>query len=1008
MSFRNHSVPVLALVFALSLPLAAQNAAIVGTVKDAQEGMIANATVILSNVATAIAQTTKTDAAGNFEFPVVKPGQYTLSAEQPGFKKFVQNRITLAVDERARVDAVMQVGEASTAVTVDAAAVGVQTESSSLGEVVTNKKITEIPLNGRFFLDLALLTTGTVAPSTNNRTFLAVPSGIGSSGINASGTREDATNYLFDGINLSDMVQNQITFQPNLDMIQEFKVQTNAFTAEYGRNAGIIINAVSLSGTNAFHGTAFEFVRNDKFDAKNYFDPAGPIFPFKRNIYGYSLGGPVRRNHTFFFTSYEGREGREVASIKAQVPTAAQRGSAASPIIQKLLAAVPQANDATGTFFVGSAPRKRELNQFTGRIDHNFSDRDSIFGTFISNRDSRTEPTLQGNNLPGFGDTRPAKRELLALGYTHVFAPTLTNEFRAGLNRVRIDFLPAFDGKPADFGISSPSGVFPEFIVSGGMAFGGIAGFPQGRGDTTFQYSDTAAWTRGRHTFKFGTEFRRVRNNNFNNGTGGAINFPNLAAFLAGAPTSATETALPASPAIRANALDIFAQDDFKVNSRLTLNVGVRWEYNGVPNEIHNRLSVYDFAQNKLVQVGHGVDRPYHQQFTNFGPRVGMVFDPFGRGKTVLRAGAGIYYDQPVTNVVTGLGSNPPFSTSVNNTSNVSLAAPFNLPPGTGSAIAAVDPNFRSGILYSYNANIQHEAFATVFQVSYVGSQGRHLRLTGDYNQGINGVRPIPNFTSIAVQEAVSNSNYNGLWLSANKRLAKGLTFSTSFTFSKSIDDNSVGSSNPQIQNFNNIAAERALSDFDARRRFVLSGVYLLPFTGSGAFSKRLLEGWSFSPIVNLQSGNPFSPIVALTRTLAPGTVALPGTLYNSGSLEGFDRPDYVIGQRLTLPNPSPTQWLNPAAFVRHNLGFGNAGRNILTGPGLQDVDVALSKFTAISERIGVQFRAEAFNVLNHPNFGQPVNAITAATYGQITATRATRGDLGSSRQLQLGIKLIF
>lgn len=993
----------------LSVPLAAQNAALTGTVKDPQQASINNATVTLTNVDTGIAQSTKADAEGNYEFAFIKPGKYTLAAEQPGFKRFVQKEFTLAVDERARIDIVLQLGETSTTITVEAATVGVQTESSALGEVVTNKKIVEIPLNGRFFLDLALLTAGTVVPSTNNRSFLTVPSGIGISGINASGTREDSTNYMFDGINLSDMVQNQITFQPNLDMIQEFKVQTNAFSAEYGRNAGIIINGVSKSGTNAIHGTVFEFVRNEKFDAKNYFDPPGRIAPFKRNIYGYSLGGPIVRNRTFFFTSYEGRQGREVASLKTQVPTEAQRAGVTNPVIQKLLGIVPHANDPTGTFFVGPAPRKRELNQFTGRIDHNFSEKDALFGSFISNRDSRTEPTLQNNNLPGFGDFRPAKRELLALGYTRVIAPTITNELRAGLNRVLISFNQDYLGKPADFGISSPSTVFPNIIVSGGMQFGGISGFPQGRGDTTFQYSDTLSWIRGKHAIKFGAEFRRFRNNNFNGGTGGVLNFPNLAAFLAGNASSATETALPATPALRVSALDTFAQDDYKVTSRLTVNLGLRWEYNGVPSEIHNRLSVYDFSQNKLIQVGtNGVERPYQRQFANFGPRLGFAYDLSGKGKTVLRSGVGLYYDQPVTNIVSGLGSNPPFATSVNNTSNVNLAAPFNLPPGTGSAINAVDPNFKSGRVLSYNLNIQHEAFGTVFQATYVGSQGRHLRLNGDYNQGINGARPIAGFTSINVQESVSNSNYNGMWISADKRLAKGLTFSTSYTFSKSIDNNSVGSSNPQIQDFRNIAAERALSDFDARHRFVLSGIYLLPLSAHQSFLKRVVEGWSIAPIVNLQSGNPFSPIVGNTRNPVPGTAPTPGLIYNSGSLLAFDRPDYVAGQPLTVPNPSPSQWINPAAFVRHNLGFGNAGRNILTGPGFQDIDVALSKTTAITERVSLQFRAEGFNVLNHPNFAQPQNQFTATTFGQITATRTARGDLGSSRQLQLGMKLVF
>jgi hypothetical protein len=266
---------------------------------------------------------------------------------------------------------------------------------------------------------------------------------------------------------------------------------------------------------------------------------------------------------------------------------------------------------------------------------------------------------------------------------------------------------------------------------------------------------------------------------------------------------------------------------------------------------------------------------------------------------------------------------------------------------------------------------------------------GRHLRIFGDLNQGINGVRPIPGFSSINYQQSVSNSNYNGLWLSANKRLSKGLTLQTSYTFSKSIDNNSVGSSNPQAQDYRNLRAEHALSDFDARHRFVLSGVYLLPFSAEQGLMRRLVEGWSVAPIVNLQ-------IVPLQPT------------GSSGSLAAFDRPDYVLGQPLTVTNPSPAQWINPKAFVRHIGGFGSTGRNFLTGPGLQDVDLSIAKNTMIKEGIGLQFRAEAFNIMNHPNFTQPQNSFTAATFGQITQTRTARGDLGSSRQIQLGMKLIF
>jgi hypothetical protein len=995
---------LLALLFAL--PLAAQDASLTGTVKDVQGGVVAGAAITLTNSATSVAQNSKSDSEGDYAFPVVKPGTYNLKVEQKGFQTFLQNGIVLPVDSRARADATLQVGETSTTVTVAETGIGVQTETSSLGSVVETKQITEIPLNGRFFLDLALLQAGTVVPSTNNRTFLAVPSGIGMSGINASGTREDSTNYLFDGINLSDMVQNQITFQPNIDMVQEFKVQTNAFSAEYGRNAGIIINAVSKSGSNSLHGTAYEFIRNQRFDAKNFFDPAGPIIPFNRNIFGYSIGGPIVKNKTFFFSSYEGRRAHEVASLKTQVPSVAQRATVTNPIIQKLLTLVPAANDATGTFFVGPTPRNRSLDQFTGRIDHTFSTRDFLYGSFISNHDQRTEPTLQGNNLPTYGDFRPAKRYLLSVGYTHMFNSTITNELRAGLNRVRIDFDQAYTGKPSDFGINSPSGVFPEIEVSGGMFFGGITGFPQGRGDTTFHYGDTLSWVKGRHTLKFGGEFRRFRNNNFNGGTGGVILFSNLAGFLAGTPTQTTETALAATPALRVNALGTFVQDDVKLTRNLTLNLGLRWEYNGVPSEKYDRLANFYTATDTVIRVGtNGIKRPYNRQWTAFGPRVGLAWDPWGDGKTVIRAGSGFYYDQPVTNMVSNLGSNPPFSQSVNITSGIVLANPFNAPAGSGSALNYVDQNFRYGRVLSYNFNIQREVLGTVFQAAYVGSQGRHLRLIGDFNQAINGRRPYTGFSAITGSASISDSSYNGLWLSAQKRLSKGLSLNTSFTWSKSIDNNSVGSSNAQVQNMYNIAGERGLSDFDARLRYVLSAIYLLPFKGGqNGVLQRIVEGWSLSPIINLQSGNPFSPIIAVT---------------NANSLETFTRPNIIPGASLSVPDPGTSLWFNTGAFAcpgtTSNVRtcptlntFGTAGRNILTAPGLADVDLALAKDTHIVERVGLQFRAEAFNLFNHPNFSQPGNSFTAATFGQITLTRGPRGDLGSSRQLQLGLKLIF
>src|SRR5712692_4422556 len=337
----------------LATPAAAQNGALVGTVRDASQAVVPQTTVTLTNLETGIGSTTPTDATGNYEFPNLRPGNYSLKAERTGFKAFVQSPINLLVDQRARVDVTLEVGATTETVTVTEGAAGVQTESSSIGEVVDTKKVLDMPLNGRFFLDLAMLAPGTVIPSTNSHTFLAVPTSGGPLGLNSSGAREDSTNYLFDGINLSDMVQNQLTFLPNVEVVQEFKVQTNSFNAEYGRNAGIIINAVTKSGANDIHGIAFEFLRNDKLDARNFFDPPRPVAkmltgrelpPFKRNIYGESVGGPIIRNKTFFFQSFEGRRQRESDTFRATVPTSAQRAAVTNPIVTKLLALVPAPN----------------------------------------------------------------------------------------------------------------------------------------------------------------------------------------------------------------------------------------------------------------------------------------------------------------------------------------------------------------------------------------------------------------------------------------------------------------------------------------------------------------------------------------------------------------------------------------------------------------------------------------------------------------------------------------
>ena len=817
------------------------------------------------------------------------------------------------------------------------------------------------------------------------------------------------------------MSQNQITFLPNVDVIQEFKVQNNAFSAEYGRNAGIVINAVTKSGGNQIHGSAFEFLRNDKLDARNFFDLPRPVAkaqtgreipPFKRNIFGASVGGPVLlpglydgRNRTFFFSSFEGRRQRESDTFRTTVPTDAQRAAVTDPAVQKLLTLLPAPNVSGVLNYAGSAGKNRDADQVSGKIDHMIGDNNTISGTYIFQRDSRVEPTGIGlHNVPGFGDFRPAHRQMASLHYTRVVSPHITNEARAGVNRVHITFQSLAAEDPTAFGMNfGTTNNFPDIRVAGGPAFGGFSNFPQGRGDTLYQYNDTLTWIRGSHSLKFGAEVRRFDNNNFSNATGGLIRFSSLAAFLAGQPNQTTLTP-GAVTGIRVSAYNGFVQDDWKVNRRLTLNLGVRYEYNGVPSEQHDRFSILDISTRQFARVGSpGFERVYKRDWNNVGPRVGFAFDPTGHAKTVIRAGYGLYFDQPVTNAVSGLGGNPPFANSLQFTDadpstapNISLSNPYSFPGGGPPPVlpSAVARDFVSAYVEQYNFNVQHEQWNTVWQLGYIGSAGRHLRILRDINQGVNGVRPIAGFGAIYLNESSSLSDYNGLWVSANRRLARGLTYTASYTFSKSIDLNSVTSSNPQIQNANNLRAERALSDFDARHRFVTSAIYLLPFHSGGAMGRRMVEGWSLAGIFNYQSGNPFSPIVSELR---------------SGSGNLFDRPDIASGQVMALDNPTPARWFNTSAFLPNVKGtFGNAGRNILTAPDFRNLDFAVLKAIPIKERVSMQFRSEFFNMTNHPNFGQPGNVVGTSTFGVISATRTVRGDLGSSRQIEFALKMIF
>lgn len=998
--------------------LAQSTAAIQGAVTDPSGAIVPNAAVLVRNLDTGEERTTQTDTFGLYTVASLPVGTYRVEVKAPGMQTVASNNVVLDVNRTTVLNFNMKVAAASETIEVTAAAPVLERNSIAVGQVISGKTVQDIGLNGRHFVDLGFL----IAGSTTNKTgFLTAPlRGQGPFAFNTAGNREDAVNFLINGINLSDMAQNQITFQPSINTIQEFKVDNSTYSAESGRNSGAIVNIATRSGTNQFHGEVFEFVRNNYFDARNYFNRVGITqSPFKRNQFGAAVGGPVVRDKTFFFVTYEGLRQRQGIDINHTVLTDAQRSQATTvgnPTVVKFLPLIPRPN--LGNNFVGSATAPVNIDQGTANVSHVFGGSDRLSGYLALQEDLRQEPTLQGNNIPGWGDTRQSRRQIMTLNETHVFSPAVVNEARLGYNRIHIVFSPNVQLNPADFGINNSISTalgLPQIALNDiGLNFGGPAGFPQGRGDYTAVFSDSLTYVRGKHSFKFGGEFRRFNGNSFNPDIG-RFTFATVNDFINGNAIAFSANPTFNSSRVYVNALGFFVQDSYKIRPRLTLELGLRYDWNGTPTEAQNRFVEFDPATGALLQVGKGLDGVYKQNARNFEPRVGFAWDLFGTGKTVLRAAYGLQTDQPVANLVGPLANLPPFSTPL--AFNSSTATPFitfanavALAKAGGLAPTTVNHDFRNSYVQSRNINVQQQITGSLgMMVGYFGSEGTHLRIQRNINQFINGARPYPTVSAgsailpgnplgnIFMNDSAGISNYNALWITANKRFSKGLEFNTSYTFSKSIDYNSLSSQGTVVQDSYHIRNERGLSDFDARHRFVIGGVYELPFKGN-----RVIEGWQFSLGTALQTGNPMN--IVQTSNAFTGVATL--------------RPDVVgpvsIGLR-PVANSINMQYISACTAANCPFSFGNRfgslGRNVFTGPGTQNVDISLRKNTHITEKVQVQFRADVFNVFNHPNFANPnLNVSSAAgnTFGQISATAAAAGDSGSSRQIQLAMKLTF
>ena len=994
-------LPTLTSFLIFSAPVYCQSTgSIEGQIVDQRGAVVEGAEITASCPSIGVKRVTKTGDDGRYQLAGLPFCDYDFRIRADGFKEQILQDTRLQVAGRLTQDFELQVGDISEQVVITSTNSLIEHTTTSVGHVIDQRLVQDLPLNGRYFLDLGLLVPGSVTSAQS--AFSTFPSrGAGALASNTAGNREETVNFMINGITLNNMVFSSITFQPSIATVAEFKVDNSTLSAEYGQNSGAVVNIATRGGGNEFHGEVFEFFRNDALDARNFFTltSAEPP-PFKRNQFGGNLGGPILKDKLFFFSSYEGLRQRQSVDLNSLVLSDSQRASATDPTVVKLISLIPRANfiDSAGTpRFVGSASAPVDIDQWNLDISVNLSENDRLHGYYAIQHLEIVEPNRSGNTIPGFGHFFEVRRQIFTLNEIHTFNSGIVNEARLGFNRQFGGTTPGNQLNPVDFAIrngkTEPIGL-PQINIGGGLNFGGPSNFPAGRGDTTFIASDTVSYLWGNHSFKFGGEFREFLNNNFRIGTG-TFNFPSVAAFLNGTANSFTVTLGNQSSSISQGALGFFVQDNYRLRSNLTLELGLRYDWNMTPTERYDRLIVFDPKTASLVRVGTHLDEVYHQNNKNFQPRVGFAWDPFKSGRTSVRGGYAIQVDQPMTSVVTALAANPPLAIPLTFSGTIRFDNALDLAQNAGLAPQTVDHGFNNAYLQSWNLNVQQELKRNlVLAVGYFGSQGTNLITRRNINQPNNGVRPYPTLSqsspilpgttlgNITQAESTGKSSYNALWVSLQQRLTSGLQFNAYYTWSKSIDYNSLSSQAVVAQDSYNLRAERGLSDFDARHRIVISGLYELPFAGN-----QLIEGWQLAGIFQAQSGNPVN-LITSNSTI--------------NGVANTIRPD-VTGPITTIGQVE--RWFDTSVFTPV-AGFGNLGRNVVIGPTFINTDFSVIKNTRIGDSMRLQFRAEFFDLFNHANFGQPGNLVGSPAFGRITNTRFPTGESGSSRQVQFALKL--
>lgn len=1011
-------------------------AAMSGVVTDPSGAVVPNAHVLVHSLATGLDRAIVTDNAGIYVVPSLQPGDYKVQVTAAGFSTDTIEKVTLQVDETATINLHLAISSAGETVQVEGTIQQIETQTMTVGQVIGKDTVQDLPLNGRHFLDLTVLTPGgVVAPTAGSLT--GASRGLGASSFITAGNREDSVNFQINGVNLNDMSQNQITFQPSINTTSEFKIDNSTFSAEYGRSSGSIVNVSTRSGTDRFHGEVFDYFRNEALDARNYFNRSdsaatglplgvpGDKAPLKRNNFGASVGGPIWRGHTFFFASYEGLRQHQGILQNSEVLSTAQRAAtvaAGKPAANALLAVIPIAN--SGNNYVGFTPGPVQIDQGTLDVLHQFTAKDQLHGFYAFQSDSRIEPALQGDTVPGFGDHRDAHRQILTFNETHIFSSSFVNESRLGFNRIAIAFTPNTLDNPANFfigdGATTNIGLPQTTFSDLGLVIGGPSSFPQGRDDTLGVLSDTATLLRGKHTIKFGGDFRRFLEAGFSGDTGTLTYASTPNDFEQDLATGFSITPGTIVSRVYINAAAGFIQDNFKVTSRLTLEYGLRFEWNGTPVEGEDRFVLFNPAGPSLTRVGtNGVSSPYGQNY-NYEPRVGFAYDVFGSGQTVLRGGYAYLVDQPVEDAVSGLTTNPPFTNKVSysSTTPIPVASLYASAAAAGLSLSSTNPNFKNAYTETYNLNLQQAVpFGIVASLGYYGSQGHNLRIATNENQPF-GTTPRPYLTvsgtspidpgkamnsNITEANSIGYSNYNALWAVLSKTTSHGLEFNMNYEWAKSMDTNSLGSQGGlNLQDSTNPRGNYGLSDFDVRNHYAGTAIYNLPFKGN-----RLVSGYQLSTIIQYQTGNPINITEGSSTYTGVAGVVRPNLVgqIHTARVQNAGATSVTF---LPAAEACLTTTVTPGCAFQYTSTLGDIQRNAVTGPGFADVDLSGEKDTKIFGNLLFKLRVDAFDILNHPNFGQPSGNIQASAFGLITATRFATSDGGSSRQLQISGKFQF